>query len=312
MKERRTPLFDYNLIRIMDEVIAAGSASKAAKRLNLSTSAVSLSLSRLQRHFGQELFIRTGTGLKPTPSALEINRSFRQAIDIVDNIIDLYQKEESHLEFLRISGSDFIESFYISQLVEQSYLEINSIVFYTLTNQDEFELTDSLLQNKCELAMTFFPLMHESVITEKIGSLQKFVAVCRADHLLASGGAMTLANYYSLPHAGLNGEVSDMDTTLLGSLMHINHEFRGKRKVTYRSNSFNGIINAIEKSDMIAILPESIATFLIDKERRKLAWLTLPPELEPYPVNVYANYYINSAYRSSIAALISQFKSIKS
>ncbi|PLR41107.1 LysR family transcriptional regulator [Chimaeribacter californicus] len=310
MKERRSPLFDYNLIRIMDEVIAAGSASKAAKRLNLSTSAVSLSLSRLQKHFGQELFIRTGTGLKPTPSALEINRSFRQAIDIVDNIIEVYQKEENHLEFLRITGSDFTETYYISQLIDQGYLQINNIVFYTLINQDEFELTDSLLQNKSDLALTFLPLVHESIVSEKINSLQKFVAICRSDHLLAANHAMTLANYYALPHAGLNGEISDMDTTLLGSLMHINHEFRGKRKITYRSNSFNGIINAIEKSDMIAIVPEVIAHFLIEKEKKKLAILTLPPELEPYPVNVYANHYVNSAYHSTIETLLSKLKAI--
>ena len=310
MKERRSPLFDYNLIRIMDEVIAAGSASKAAKRLNLSTSAVSLSLSRLQKHFGQELFIRTGTGLKPTPSALEINRSFRQAIDIVDNIIDVYQKEESHLEFLRITGSDFTEAYYVSQLIEMGYLQINNIVFYTLINQDEFELTDSLLQNKSDLALTFLPLVHESIISEKINSLQKFVAICRSDHLLAANEGITLANYYALPHAGMNGEISDMDTTLLGSLMHINHEFRGKRKIAYRSNSFSGIINAIEKSDMIAIVPEDIARFLIAKEKKKLATLSLPPELEPYPVNVYASHYVNSAYHSTIESLLTKLKAI--
>ncbi|PLR52564.1 LysR family transcriptional regulator [Chimaeribacter arupi] len=310
MKERRSPLFDYNLIRIMDEVIAAGSASKAAKRLNLSTSAVSLSLSRLQKHFGQELFIRTGTGLKPTPSALEINRSFRQAIDIVDNIIGVYQKEESHLEFLRITGSDFTEAYYVSQLIEMGYLQINNIVFYTLINQDEFELTDSLLQNKSDLALTFLPLVHESIISEKINSLQKFVAICRSDHLLAANEGITLANYYALPHAGMNGEISDMDTTLLGSLMHINHEFRGKRKIAYRSNSFSGIINAIEKSDMIAIVPEDIARFLIDKEKKKLATLSLPPELEPYPVNVYASHYVNSAYHSTIESLLTKLKAI--
>ncbi|PLR47935.1 LysR family transcriptional regulator [Chimaeribacter arupi] len=310
MKERRSPLFDYNLIRIMDEVIAAGSASKAAKRLNLSTSAVSLSLSRLQKHFGQELFIRTGTGLKPTPSALEINRSFRQAIDIVDNIIEVYQKEESHLEFLRITGSDFTEAYYVSQLIEMGYLQINNIVFYTLINQDEFELTDSLLQNKSDLALTFLPLVHESIISEKINSLQKFVAICRSDHLLAANEGITLANYYALPHAGMNGEISDMDTTLLGSLMHINHEFRGKRKIAYRSNSFSGIINAIEKSDMIAIVPEDIARFLIDKEKKKLATLSLPPELEPYPVNVYASHYVNSAYHSTIESLLTKLKAI--
>lgn len=311
MKERRSPLFDYNLIRIMDEVIAAGSASKAAKRLNLSTSAVSLSLSRLQKHFGQELFIRTGTGLKPTPSALEINRSFRQAIDIVDNIIEVYQKEESHLDFLRITGSDFIEAYYLSQLIEEGYLQINNLVFYTSTHQDEFELTDSLLQNKTDLALTFMPLVHESIISEKIESLQRFVAICRDDHLLDADKAMTLANYYALPQAALNGEVADMETTLLGSLMHINHEFRGKRKIAYRSNSFTGIISAIEKSEMIAIVPADIAHFLIHKEKRKLKQINLPPELEPYPVNVYANHYVNSAYHSSIETLLSKLKAIK-
>lgn len=62
MNERKINEFDYNLIKIMNEVIVSGSLSRAADKLELSVSAVSLSINKLQRYIGVELFIRTAQG----------------------------------------------------------------------------------------------------------------------------------------------------------------------------------------------------------------------------------------------------------
>lgn len=76
MNERKINEFDYNLIKIMNEVIVSGSLSRAADKLELSVSAVSLSINKLQRYIGVELFIRTAQGMKPTQTALDIHDSF--------------------------------------------------------------------------------------------------------------------------------------------------------------------------------------------------------------------------------------------
>ena len=77
--------FDYNLIKVLDAVISAGNAAKAAKKLAITPAAVSLALRRLQNFYQQELFVRSKDGLLPTAKALEIHQSFRQAMSLVDN-----------------------------------------------------------------------------------------------------------------------------------------------------------------------------------------------------------------------------------
>ncbi|MFP2467529.1 LysR family transcriptional regulator [Pseudescherichia vulneris] len=46
--------FDYNLIKVLDAVISAGNASKAAKQLSVTPAAVSLALNRLQLFYNED------------------------------------------------------------------------------------------------------------------------------------------------------------------------------------------------------------------------------------------------------------------
>ena len=60
---------DLNLLSVFQEVYRERQISGAARRLGLSQSAVSNALARLRRLFGDELFVRTGQGMQPTPFA---------------------------------------------------------------------------------------------------------------------------------------------------------------------------------------------------------------------------------------------------
>ena len=60
---------DLNLLAVFQEVYRERQISNAARRLGLSQSAVSNALARLRRLFGDELFVRTGLGMQPTPFA---------------------------------------------------------------------------------------------------------------------------------------------------------------------------------------------------------------------------------------------------
>ncbi|MFN8110750.1 MAG: LysR family transcriptional regulator [Thermoleophilia bacterium] len=63
---------DLNLLVTLDAVLAEGSVTGAARRLGLSPSAMSRSLSRLRDTTGDPLLVRAGRGLVPTPRALEL------------------------------------------------------------------------------------------------------------------------------------------------------------------------------------------------------------------------------------------------
>lgn len=79
--------FDLNLLRVFVAAYRSQSVTKAADELDMTQSAVSNALARLKEGAGQELFSRTGRGIKPTRFAqdlyqrvsmplLDIERSF--------------------------------------------------------------------------------------------------------------------------------------------------------------------------------------------------------------------------------------------
>jgi DNA-binding transcriptional LysR family regulator len=78
-----TPNFrtlDLNLLRVFDEVMAERSLTRAARNLALTQPAVSNALRRLRETLGDELVHRQGHGIAPTPWALALWHSVREAL----------------------------------------------------------------------------------------------------------------------------------------------------------------------------------------------------------------------------------------
>jgi DNA-binding transcriptional LysR family regulator len=69
MKPVHLGAVDLNLLVVLDVLLREGSATRAAKRLGRTQSAVSHALSRLRDVFGDPLFVRVGPALRPTPRA---------------------------------------------------------------------------------------------------------------------------------------------------------------------------------------------------------------------------------------------------
>ena len=63
---------DLNLLPALDALLSEGSVAGAARRLGLSASAMSRTLSRLRAATGDPLLVRAGRGLVPTPRAAEL------------------------------------------------------------------------------------------------------------------------------------------------------------------------------------------------------------------------------------------------
>ena len=71
---------DLNLLRVFDEVMAERSLTRAARNLSLTQPAVSNALRRLRETLGDELVKRSGQGMAPTPRALALWPTVRDAL----------------------------------------------------------------------------------------------------------------------------------------------------------------------------------------------------------------------------------------
>jgi DNA-binding transcriptional LysR family regulator len=71
---------DLNLLPVFEAVYVARSLTRAAEQLNMTQPAASNALARLRAAFGDELFVRAGRGMSPTPAAQALIAPVREAL----------------------------------------------------------------------------------------------------------------------------------------------------------------------------------------------------------------------------------------
>ena len=99
----RSGHIDVNLVATLQAILDTGNASKAAVALGVTQPAISQSLRRLREHFGDELFVRSGNMLKPTPRMLAlqpiIERLLRD-LDMLSRPPDGFDPSTADQEFI--------------------------------------------------------------------------------------------------------------------------------------------------------------------------------------------------------------------
>lgn len=105
---------DLNLLVTLDALLAEGSVAGAARRLRLSSSAMSRALARLRETTGDPLLVRAGRGLVPTPRAIELRERVAQLVQDGKEVLrparDLVLRDLVRTFTLRTSEG-FVENF---------------------------------------------------------------------------------------------------------------------------------------------------------------------------------------------------------
>src|ERR1700734_278696 len=106
---------DLNLLLALDALLTEGSVTGAARRLGLSSSAMSRTLARLPSATGDPLLVRAGRGLVPTPRAAdlceqvhELTRDVRMVLSPQTNLLDIASLERT---FTIRANEGFVERF---------------------------------------------------------------------------------------------------------------------------------------------------------------------------------------------------------
>jgi DNA-binding transcriptional LysR family regulator len=96
------PNLDLNLLVSLDALLDQRGVTRAAQQLGLSQPALSASLARLRRHFGDELLARTGNEYRLTPLAAQLKPRVRLALEGVERVFTAqpeFDPAESTREF---------------------------------------------------------------------------------------------------------------------------------------------------------------------------------------------------------------------
>lgn len=88
---------DTESLRTLKTAIETGSLTSAARRLSMTTSAVSWKLKRLEERLGRKLIDRSGHGIQPTSDA-------RHLLEYAEIIVDAHDQAVQHFRLSQVEG----------------------------------------------------------------------------------------------------------------------------------------------------------------------------------------------------------------
>lgn len=101
---------DLNLLVAFDVLITECNVTRAAERLSVGQPAMSASLARLRKFFGDPLLVREGRSLRPTPTALELVAPIREALDTIESTMRATREFDphTHRRTFTVMASDYV------------------------------------------------------------------------------------------------------------------------------------------------------------------------------------------------------------
>jgi DNA-binding transcriptional LysR family regulator len=109
---------DLNLLRVFNAIMLELSTVRAGERVGLSQPAVSSALRRLRQIVGDDLFVRDGNKMVPTPKAVALQEPIRAALQKMEDALSAaveFDPATTDRNFL-VAGSDYISTFLMPHL----------------------------------------------------------------------------------------------------------------------------------------------------------------------------------------------------
>jgi DNA-binding transcriptional LysR family regulator len=188
---------DLNLLTVLDALLTEGSVMGAADRLRLSSPAVSRSLGRIRRLTGDDIFVRTGRTMMPTPYALAIADQVGELVRQANSV--LRPRRELDLTTLTrtftVQCHDALTTALAPPLLDATVAEAPNVRlrFLPETAVD----TDDLRHGRVDLQIGATVPEPPEIRSETFGH-DRLVVVLRATHPYAQG--LDLAAYAAQPH----------------------------------------------------------------------------------------------------------------
>ncbi|WP_328844197.1 LysR family transcriptional regulator [Streptomyces sp. NBC_00258] len=188
---------DLNLLTVLDALLEEGSVMGAAQRLHLSSPAVSRTLGRLRTVTGDDILVRTGHSMAPTPYALsvreEVHRLVRQAHEVLSPVreLDLARLERT----FTIQCHDAVAASLVPVLVDRIQQRARGVQLRVLAENSVD--TDDLRHGRVDLELGGARPALPEFRSEPLGE-DRLVVAMRADHPCAA--RLDLASYAAQPH----------------------------------------------------------------------------------------------------------------
>lgn len=147
---------DLNLIKVFDAVFEDRNLLRAGRRLNISSSAVSHALARLRQVVGDELFVRTATGMAPTARATAMADDLRSSLQKIAATlgVDEFSPSTSLRKFV-VAANDHLTAVIVAQLSRLVVAEAPGIDL-VIRPSTRLDLAEQIDLGRIDLALGIF------------------------------------------------------------------------------------------------------------------------------------------------------------
>lgn len=249
-----TDFVDWDRLRVFLVVVESGSFTSAARKLNLSQSAVSRQVCSLETSLKIPLFYRHARGLRLTEHGEAFHETVKVVRDQLSSVLERISNARSHAEGpLRITTTVAFGSAWLSPRIarfHQLYPDINVSVL--LVDTPELDL----LSRQADVAIRFEEQTRGELIQQRLMSIRYHLYASKA--YLSKKGLPKTAHDLSHHDLIVYGGGHEAPLKNFDWILHLGCDSAHPRRAALRVNNVYGMYRAAKSGMGIAALPRYI------------------------------------------------------
>jgi DNA-binding transcriptional LysR family regulator len=259
---------DLNLLLALDALLTEGGVTGAARRLGLSPSAMSRTLTRLRSATGDPLLVRAGRGLVPTPYAAEL----RERVHALSrDVLAVLQPHVSRLDIASLERTFTIRASegFVAGLSASLVAAISEAAprvrlrFAPKPEKDARPLREGQIDLEIGVLGAFAPEVRTRSLFR-----DRFVGLVRIGHPLLSGTEITPERYAACDHV-----VASRKGEFAGPVDDALEELGLQRTISVVVPGFPDAMRIARHSDLVALVPRSCIGDSVANEQAPTAGL---------------------------------------
>ncbi|MFS2222817.1 LysR family transcriptional regulator [Pantoea sp. B65] len=248
---------DFNLLIALDVLLAEGSVAGAARRLGLSASAMSRTLSRLRAVTGDPLLVRAGRNMVLTPYAGQIRERAQHAIFEARAVLrppaSALNLATLQRTFTIRANDGFVEAIGAALIAAAAVAApLVRLRFAPKPEKSSKHLREGLVDLEVGVLENMGPEIRIQALFR-----DRFVAVVRKEHPLARESVVSAEMYVSYGHV-----VASRRGNLSGPVDEALAELGLQRRIVAAVPGFPAALAVAQASDLVALVP---ASYLINQ-----------------------------------------------
>ena len=274
---------DLNLLVAFDALIAERSVTRAGARIGRTQPAMSAALSRLRALLGDELFVRSPSGLQPTPRALDLAEPLGRALADIQRTLDYTQAFEpgSSAATFTLGLSEHPSHVLLPRLVERLCDTAPAVTLRVRSFTARDDAVAILDAGEVDMTVGVPPSTQPGRILARPLWEERFVCVMRRGHP-AAGAPLELPAFLALSHLLVSPE-NERFGHVDAALAKIDR----KRRLALTLPQMYAAPALVARSDLIATLMAGV----VEASGRADELLVMEPPLNLDPVRFVLSWH---------------------